>query len=328
MEKTYEMLWDCEYCGTKKLLGKTHRHCPECGAAQDADRRYFPEEPEKVAVEDHQFVGADRYCPACKAPNSATAKHCTECGSPMEEGVEVTGVEDNAALPEADHGARPKPKSSRVKWVVLAVALLVICGVAAALLWNKSLSLAVSGHAWQRAVAIERFGPVARSGWCDQMPRDAYGVTRVREVRSHKKIPDGQECRTKRIDNKDGTFKEKRECKTKYRKEPVYDDKCRYTVNRWQQTRTVKTAGRSLAETPVWPPVTLPKVSASVIGAERAGPRTESYTVQFTALDRTVHTCEFNETKWRSFGLSTQWTGESGVLTGALDCESLVPLRR
>ena len=24
-EKTYEMLWDCEYCGTKKLLGKSHR---------------------------------------------------------------------------------------------------------------------------------------------------------------------------------------------------------------------------------------------------------------------------------------------------------------
>jgi len=35
-EKTYEMLWDCRYCGTKKLLGKTHRHCLECGGAKDA----------------------------------------------------------------------------------------------------------------------------------------------------------------------------------------------------------------------------------------------------------------------------------------------------
>ena len=62
--KTYEMMWDCEYCGAAKLLGKSHRHCPLCGAAQNADKRYFPPEEEKVAVEDHQFVGADWGCPS------------------------------------------------------------------------------------------------------------------------------------------------------------------------------------------------------------------------------------------------------------------------
>ena len=33
-KKTYEMMWDCPYCGTKHLLGLTHRHCPNCGAAR------------------------------------------------------------------------------------------------------------------------------------------------------------------------------------------------------------------------------------------------------------------------------------------------------
>ena len=55
--KHYEMLWDCAYCATPKLLGKSHRHCPKCGAPQDPERRYFPADSEKVAVEDHVPVG-------------------------------------------------------------------------------------------------------------------------------------------------------------------------------------------------------------------------------------------------------------------------------
>ena len=30
-EPVYEMLWDCGYCGHKKLLGLTHRFCANCG---------------------------------------------------------------------------------------------------------------------------------------------------------------------------------------------------------------------------------------------------------------------------------------------------------
>ena len=48
---TYQMLWDCKFCGTQKLLGVTHRHCPNCGAAQDPERRYFPAEADMVALE-------------------------------------------------------------------------------------------------------------------------------------------------------------------------------------------------------------------------------------------------------------------------------------
>ena len=46
-EKSYEMFWDCEYCGSSKLLGITHRHCPNCGAPQDPEKRYFPPDEEK-----------------------------------------------------------------------------------------------------------------------------------------------------------------------------------------------------------------------------------------------------------------------------------------
>ncbi len=88
-EPVYEMLWDCKFCGQKKLLGLTHRFCAGCGGPQDPTARYFPPENEKVAVLDHPFVGADVACPACRQPMSRAAKCCTHCGSPIDKGVEV-----------------------------------------------------------------------------------------------------------------------------------------------------------------------------------------------------------------------------------------------
>ena len=57
-ESTFEMLWDCKFCGQKKLLGLTHRFCAGCGAPQDPAARYFPADHEKVAVKDSPFVGS------------------------------------------------------------------------------------------------------------------------------------------------------------------------------------------------------------------------------------------------------------------------------
>lgn len=96
-ERTYEMLWDCHYCGTKRLLGLTHRHCPECGAAQDPTWRYFPADEDKVAVQDHVHHGADLICPACRAPAGTAARCCGNCGSPLEGGGRVRQRVDQVA---------------------------------------------------------------------------------------------------------------------------------------------------------------------------------------------------------------------------------------
>ena len=76
----YEMFWDCASCGTSRLLGKSHRHCPACGAPQDPARRYFPAESEKVAVHDHRFVGVDRVCSACETANAWASSRPRELG--------------------------------------------------------------------------------------------------------------------------------------------------------------------------------------------------------------------------------------------------------
>ena len=94
---TYQMLWDCAYCGAAKLLALDHRHCPSCGGAQDPERRYFPSDEDKVAVEDHQFVGGDWQCAACESPNATGADFCVNCGAGREEDASVRHRADRGA---------------------------------------------------------------------------------------------------------------------------------------------------------------------------------------------------------------------------------------
>ena len=75
MTQRFEMFWDCKQCGTKKLLGITHRNCPNCGNAQDETNRYFPADGEEIAVTNHQYVGADWDCIYCSTPNSQKNNH-------------------------------------------------------------------------------------------------------------------------------------------------------------------------------------------------------------------------------------------------------------
>ena len=89
-ERSFQMLWACEYCDTKDLLALSHKHCPVCGAAQSVSRRYYPDEGSEVSVENHVFSGADVVCGGCGAPNGAAAKFCGSCGSDPENARTVT----------------------------------------------------------------------------------------------------------------------------------------------------------------------------------------------------------------------------------------------
>lgn len=345
MAKVYEMLWDCPYCDTKKLLGKTHRFCPTCGAPQDPTLRYFPGDADKVAVEDHIFTGADRVCGACRTPNSANSVHCVQCGADLNtakvaglrqdivtgEGQGFQGETVAAARAElqrerearhaaVDAQAKPAGRSIWFKLGVGLAALVVL--VAVALFWEKPSRVEVIGHTWERNIEVEVFGPVRDSAWCDGMPGDAYQVSRSREVRSHRNIPDGQECSTRRTDRGDGTYSESQECRTKYRSEPVYDTRCTYTVDRWHTGRTERSSGRSLTPEPSWPPLTLK--AGTCKGCEREGARHSSYVVQLVDGEASENfDCDLPEAQWKGMGVGSTWIVEVGVLTGHADCDTL-----
>jgi len=360
-EKTYEMLWDCQYCGTRKNLGKTHRHCPNCGAPQDPRARYFPPDSEKIAVEDHHFVGADLLCPACNTANSRNANHCGGCGGPLD-GARTVAQRADRVVPEgqafqgesskdarAEFAARqgavaglpptpapqpPHPKGAAAKgcaiFGILGFVLMLIIVGGGVCAYNKCAArpaaVEVTGHSWMREVAVEKYGAVEESAWCDEMPAGAEEISRAKEKRSTKKVQDGEDCKVRKVDQGDGTYKEKKECTPKFREEPVMADKCRYRVRKWKVDRSVKATGTSLDDKPRWPDVDLAR-SGTCDGCERKGATKEKYTVRFVdTASRKEHTCDYSdESRWSTFKMGSRWTAGVGALTGDIDCDSLKP---
>jgi hypothetical protein len=343
---TYQMLWDCQYCGTKKLLGVTHRFCPNCGAAQNPAARYFPADDEKIAVEDHELVGADIICPACGTANSGKSNNCQQCGAPLEGGERASTLGDEVRAENArfeSSGSRDiamerfQAEMARVggdntqgkgkrNWIIIAVVVALVACVGLVLLsifWTRTDSVQVVGHSWERAIDIESLSPVQDSAWCDSMPGDAYSVSRRQEQRDTRRVQDGEECSIRRVDNGDGSFSERRECRPTYREEPIYDDRCYFTVDRWRVTRTATAEGDSLSDTPAWPPVNLAR-TGNCLGCEREGSRREAYTVHFRLPERQDSVdCNYDQERWQQFAIESQWQVNVSVVTGQMDCGSV-----
>lgn len=306
-EGFYEMLWDCDHCGTKGLLGKSQRHCPECGAPQNPDTRYFPPPDQQKKVDGHSYEGADRHCPACNMPMAAKAKNCTKCGSPLDGGKEVRGVVTPVA---------PKPPRRRIWPYVLVGSVLVVLSIWWFFLRTRDAEVTITAHRWERVVTIEQYGDYEESAWRDQVPADASSPVCSRRQRSTRQVQDGEECRTERVDKKDGTFEQVKRCKPTYRSEPVDDDWCTFRVRRWKPVDAVKAAGTGLAA--AWP-AQLPAADApATLGAKRAGPRKETLTLQIGA-DR----CDVSAATWNKYKDGQRVRVEVRARSGKVVCSSL-----
>jgi hypothetical protein len=329
----YEMLWDCAYCGTPKLLGKTHRFCPKCGAPQDTTRRYFPPEGEEVAVEGHVYVGADRTCESCGSAMSAAAQHCTQCGGALAGAKEVALVEDRpagtapvAAEPPpavplaAPEASRPSRWLPRLALGCGGLVALVIAFFLVAVFWTEEASATAVRHTWERTVAVESLTPRSESAWCDSLPAGAYGVSRKREVRSHRQVKTGEDCSNRRVDQGDGTFRVERDCSPRYREEPIYGDRCHFTVDRWGVVRTARDAGDGSAAR--WPELGMLR-AGDCRGCEREGSRSETYRVSFQMRGGDPFECTLPEARWREIGDGTRWTVEKSAVTGTAFCGTL-----
>lgn len=344
-ERVYEMLWDCRFCGSSRLLGKTHRFCPNCGGAQDPAWRYFPSDDEKVAVQDHTFVGADKICPACGSLSAASATFCGACGSPLERAQEARTVgerakaadeafetEDLAARQEREMRATasmvPTQSAARKaggvpRWVIVAgvIVVLVIIGALVAAFWTKEVTAAVTDYRWEREIRIEALQARSDSSICDSMPGDAYSVERRREQVDTRRIPDGQECRTVQSDQGDGTFSERQVCETKYREEPVYGDVCYFTVNRWGYERTARAEG-DRSDRPYWPDSGIR--TGRCLGCEREAGRSETYTLIFKRSDTgDMFECKVPADEWQNTPAEQTFTLKVGAVLGDERCDTL-----
>lgn len=338
----FEMVWDCQFCGNKGIPAKTHKFCPNCGSPQNPATRRFPSDAEKKAVADYEFKGASLVCPACQALNDGDAKFCRQCGAPLENAAKAERVGDQVKAAGAQFAADAErnihqealdadlararasaPKKGGIPWLTIAiitVIAVVLIGIIGALTWKKTVPAQVTQLNWERVIAIEAYSAVAGGTWCDSIPGDAYSISRSQRQRSTNRIPDGEVCSVRRIDNGDGTFREQEECQTRYREEPVYDAYCAYTVNRWAYSRDVTDSGILGERDPAWP--TLNLRSGSGLGSEREGGRTETYRVVLHSGDDS-YTCELDYAVWRSLTVGMSRDLPVGVVTGSPDCSAL-----
>jgi hypothetical protein len=307
-EGFYEMQWDCDHCGTQALLGKSQRQCPECGAPQNPDKRYFPSPEQQKRVDGHRYEGGDRHCPACSAPMGATANNCSRCGSPLDGSQEVRGV----AKPIAP--AKPR----RRIWPYIVAALVLVC----VLVWwfflrTRDAQVTVTQHRWKRTIAIEKYDDYQESAWRDQMPADARMPLCHKKQRSTKKVEDGEECTTERVDKKDGTFEQVRRCKPKYRSEPVDDDWCTFSVRRWKQVDELSASGTGLE--PAWPANAPSADVRAAIGAVRGAARDETLSLDFGPGG----SCDVKDAIWRKYADGASVKVEVRARSGDVVCSSL-----
>jgi len=288
----FEMLWDCDHCDARGLLGKSQRYCANCGAPQNPDKRYFPKPGEERRVDGHLYEGADRTCPACSTPQSARAKNCTHCGSVLDGAAEIRGVaEVPAAAPAA---ARPR-RRRRIWPFVLGVLVIFGFGTWWRCIRTQEAEVAVSQHSWKRTIAIEEFNERQEEAWRNEVPVQAgFPICHERQ-RSTRQVEDGEDCHMERRDKKDGTFEQVKKCKPRYRSEPVMDSWCRFTARRWKPVSEAKASGQGLS--PAWPTDLPPGDVPASLGARRQGTRTETLTLEF----RDHGSCDVNDAIWRKY---------------------------
>ena len=334
---TYEMLWDCGACGTKKLLGVTHRHCPSCGSPQEAAKRYFPSDEEKVAVADHPFTGVDRVCAACQTPSALAALHCPSCGAPLTEGKEAAqrhaervaeggafGESRGEAAAEARAIASPASPSAKGGGAGKVVAVLAVLVLAVMFfLRKKPAELTIVAHHWRLERPVEVHELVERSAWRDEVPMGVPGVVCHEEARSTKRVPDGETCERVRKDLGNGAFKEVRECAPKYREEAVMGERCTYRAPAWRVARTDRAEGQGLTTPRRFAATAGALRAGSCIGCEREGATEEILEVEVRATNDTASRCRVDEARWSALKDGQSVQGEVRAVGGGIVCDSV-----
>ena len=344
--RVFEMQWDCQFCGATKMLGKTHRFCPNCGAPQNPDSRYFPTEDEAVEVHDHVYVGADVTCGACGELNAGNSEFCQQCGAPLTDAAKAKTLGEqrrakgdafttseardlvkekfDAEMERVGVKKKKKEPISKVKiFAILGVIGVIIAGLIFVFTAKDSVTVTAQGHTWERTIDIEEFQQVRDGAWQSSVPGDAYNRSCSRKQSGTKRVADGQECQTVRRDNGDGTFRQVQECQTRYREEPVYDTWCDYTVDRWLVINIAKTNG-TLDNTPDWPETSLNCAGQNRLGCEREGTRAEEYLVTFRGDENREYHCGFSQDEWSQIPIESVWSVDVRKFDrNAADCDSL-----
>lgn len=317
MGRLVEGLWDCPFCGSKRIRAG-QKTCPNCGHPQDENTKfYMPDEIKYVSEEEAAKISRnpDWQCSFCGSLNSDNLNTCKNCGATKEDSernyFEMRQQEEEKKHKKAEQKAasqeniqKGETKESLARKILLffgifAAFAVIIFGMISCLSPTVK-KVTIDDFNWERTIDIEAIVTHNESDW--SLPNDARLQYTKREIRSYKNVLDHYETvtetRTRSVidhyetrssyaDLGNGYFKENTRSvpvyttktytenvqKPVYRKEPVYDTKYYYEIDRWTVVDTAKSSGHD--QNPSWPE---PKLK----DGQRTGDENEHYFVTAT----------------------------------------------
>ncbi|HWK90536.1 MAG TPA: hypothetical protein VNP72_11175 [Longimicrobium sp.] len=277
-------------------------------------------------------AGADWLCEHCGASARALQPHCPGCGAErggsavhQARDYDLDGIprsaddepeEEVRPLAAVSAPARPR-RGFRKRWVAIAAA------VGGMVWWNqpKDVEAVVAGREWERAVEVQEYRTVREEGW--DVPTGGRRLRSFRAVRDYRRVLDHYETRTRQVSDRvqvgtrsytcgsrdlgNGNFEDRTctepEYETRYRtetyeepvyrREPIYDTRYAYEIERWLPDDTARAAGQGARE-PAWPEV---KFGAK----EREGARIERYVLELEDSEGNTYETEVPLTQFTRY---------------------------
>lgn len=322
--------WDCPTCGMVGVLGR-QMNCPGCATPRpEGVRFYLPDDAAEITDAAHlarAAAGADWICEHCGASTPAGQARCSGCGAERGgsalQGTHEYGMDD---VPRSgdDRATVPRPVMTQPargrRWKTPAFLVALVAGV----MWcngSREVEATVAAANWERAVEVQDYRTVREEDW--SVPQGGREQRSWRAIRNYRQVLDHYENRTRQVSERvqsgtrtytcgsrdlgNGHF-EDRTCtepqytthyRTEsyqepiYRREPIYDTRHAYEIERWLPNDTVWARGDA-ARDPAWPAVTLDD-------KEREGARLEKYVLHFRDKDGKTYDVELPMERYRRY---------------------------
>jgi hypothetical protein len=318
--------WDCPTCGNKGLLGR-ELGCSGCGNRRPEDIKfYLPDDAAEVtdaARLAEAGAGADWICEHCGVSARATMDRCPGCGaergsSPRQQTHEHRFDEPAEASALALAGTVP-PKRRR-GWKGPAALVAVVGGL---VWWNgpREVTATVAAKDWSRAIEVQEYRTVREEDW--SVPQGGRQQRSFRAIRDYRQVLDHYETKTRQVSERVQTGTRTYTCGQRdmgngyfedvtctepeyttnyrdetyqdpvYRREPIYDTKYAYEIEKWLPDDTTWARGDAARE-PAWPTVRIGR-------NEREGARIERYVLRFTDDDGKTHEREVTADQFQRY---------------------------
>jgi hypothetical protein len=217
------------------------------------------------------------------------------------------------------------------------------------LFWSKDVQVKLVGKTWVRTQVIEKYKKLEEDSWCSQMPFDAKEKSRREEQIGTRTVTDCTKCDCHmesiqvgskeecgapyRVADDAGGYSleqncsmvpqygDKEVCEDKTHEEPVYEDYCEYTIDRWVKDRTVKESGTWKKE-PKWPHTNIDSCRSIQLGCERLGKKDQKYMAHYQDLEsKKTYECDWDQSKWDRLNLDSLW--DAKVKVTGFQCNTL-----